>query len=236
MTLACTCVRQAALGLQHAFDRGVVHRDVKPGNLLLDREGVLKILDLGLARFVEEESIVLSQFGPLTPTGTVVGTLDFAAPEQVIDASRVDGRADLYSLGCTFFYLLTGRLPFPGDNLLEKAKRHRLEPPPEIDALRDGVPPAVVAVVRKLMAKRPEDRYQSPDALVAALDRVSFVPEYLPRGEGGGPPDADRTVDLGMSTASEPSIPGGSIPVIGLASPFRPSRPWWRRLLAYVGM
>jgi eukaryotic-like serine/threonine-protein kinase len=170
--LACAYARQAALGLQHAFERGLVHRDVKPQNLLLTPQGVVKVLDLGLAR--------LSQGGEdgegsstMTQEGAVMGTPDYMAPEQTLDSHAVDIRADLYSLGCTLYFLLTGKVPFPGGSLGEKIARHQMREPEPVERRRPETPAAAAAVVRKLMAKRPEDRYQTPAEAAAALGTVA---------------------------------------------------------------
>jgi serine/threonine protein kinase len=167
IALACDCVRQAALGLQHAHERGMVHRDIKPANLLLTEQGVVKILDLGLAQLsgpaADEET------STLTDEGMVMGTLDYIAPEQVADSHTVDIRADLYSLGCTFYHLLAGRAPFPPCNPVEKLFKHRYEQPAPLEQSRSEVPPSVAAVVARLMAKLPADRYQTPAELAAVL-------------------------------------------------------------------
>jgi serine/threonine-protein kinase len=166
---ACEYARQAATGLQHAHERGLVHRDIKPANLLVTNQssgpGVVKLLDLGLARSPAS--------GPgksdLTKTGQVMGTPDYLAPEQAIDARSADARSDLYSLGCTLFYLLCGRPPFTGGSLAQVLLQHQvaeIQLPPS-DA--PGVPQGVWTVVRKLMAKRPEDRYQSAAEVIQAL-------------------------------------------------------------------
>ncbi len=178
---ACDYIRQAALGLAHAAERGMVHRDVKPGNLMLTTDGTVKILDMGLARFraAEEDDGASST---LTHEGLVMGTPDYLAPEQALDSHSVDIRADLYSLGCTLYFLLSGRVPFPGGSALEKLIRHREQEPAALERLRPGVPPAVTAVVRRLMAKRPADRYQSPAELAAALAAVRAAVRAGPAG------------------------------------------------------
>jgi WD40 repeat protein/tRNA A-37 threonylcarbamoyl transferase component Bud32 len=165
---ACDWVRQAAVGLQHAFERGLVHRDIKPHNLLLTRDGVIKVLDLGLARVshAAEEGETSST---MTQEGAVMGTPDYIAPEQALESHAVDIRADVYALGCTLYHLLTGRPPFPGGTLLQKLRRHEREEPTPIAALRPEVPARLAAVVRKMMAKRPEDRYQTPADAAGAL-------------------------------------------------------------------
>src|SRR5262249_32603953 len=159
----CEYIRQAACGLAHAHERGMVHRDIKPSNLLLQqvRSGitkpapVVKILDMGLALLEAKANEDTSS--ELTATGIVMGTPDFLAPEQTRDAHSVDIRADLYSLGCTFYFLLSGRVPFPGNNLGEKLVKHQLDEPTPLEKLRPDVPPRVSAVIRKLMAKNPAD-------------------------------------------------------------------------------
>jgi serine/threonine protein kinase len=175
-------IRQAACGLAHAYEKGLVHRDIKPHNLFLTAQGqpvefVVKILDLGLARLESSEE----EGSALTQEGSVVGTLDYLAPEQAQDPSGVDIRADLYSLGCTFYFLLTGKPPFPGGSPPEKLVKHRLEPPPPIQQLRPEVSPAIAAIVHKLLAKKPSDRYQTPAELIAALDAV-LAPAPVPAG------------------------------------------------------
>jgi WD40 repeat protein/serine/threonine protein kinase len=165
---ACEYVRQAALGLQHAFERGLIHRDIKPGNILLASPGaVVKVLDLGLARLSDE--VRSEESSTLTQEGAVMGTPDFMAPEQTLDSHLVDIRSDLYSLGCTLYFLLTGRVPFPGGSLGEKIARHQLREPEAVETRRPDVPPAVAGLVRQLMAKDPAQRFQTPAELANAL-------------------------------------------------------------------
>jgi serine/threonine protein kinase len=191
----CDYVRQAALGLQHASEKGLVHRDIKPSNLMLTARGdkppgspgTIKLLDLGLA-LVQQPLIDTSTSGPLTVAGKVVGTVDFIAPEQARDASSVDTRADIYGLGCTFYYLLTGQPPFEGATVTNKLFKHALEEPPPVEKLRPEVTPAVAAVVRKMMAKSPDDRFQTPAELAAALDDV--LHGRPPRAVPAAPPKA----------------------------------------------
>lgn len=164
-------VYQAALGLQHAFEHGLVHRDVKPSNLLVVPGagfGTVKVLDLGLARL--HQAVRDGSGSALTRTGWMMGTADFMAPEQGFDPHNVDIRADLYSLGCTFFYLLAGRPPFPGGSFLQKLNRHRDATPPTLASIRADVPQEVSAVVSRLLRKRPEERWATPAELANALD------------------------------------------------------------------
>jgi serine/threonine-protein kinase len=187
---ACDYMRQAARGLQHAHMRGLVHRDIKPSNLLISkprvkrrpgvrgreevsdpapRFGLLKVIDFGLARLRPRDDGLLPS-RRLTRLGTVMGTPDFIAPEQAVDTATADIRSDLYSLGCTFYYLLTGRTPFTGGTLLEKLKQHESKEPPVIEKVSPAIPTELGDVVRKLMAKKPDQRYQTPIELATALD------------------------------------------------------------------
>jgi DNA-binding NtrC family response regulator/tRNA A-37 threonylcarbamoyl transferase component Bud32 len=168
---ACDLVRQAALGLHHAHERGLVHRDIKPSNLLVTaRGGLLKILDMGLARLAPSAEGGLTA-DHLTQSGAVLGTPDYIAPEQALHAGTVDLRADLYSLGCTLYHCLAGRAPFAGDSVTQKLLKHQLESPPPLETVRPDVPPPLAQVVSRLMAKRPEDRFQTAAAVAAALER-----------------------------------------------------------------
>ncbi|MBI3822658.1 MAG: serine/threonine protein kinase [Planctomycetes bacterium] len=162
-------IRQAALGLQHAHEAGLVHRDIKPGNLLLDRQGTVKILDMGLARFFHEDS---AAFIKEYEVGYIIGTGDYIAPEQIID-SRVDIRADIYSLGGTMYYLLTGKSPFQDGTNAQKIIWHQVRHPKSLRVLRPDVPEELMRVFEKIIAKEPDRRFQTPMELAAAL--VPFV-------------------------------------------------------------
>jgi CheY-like chemotaxis protein len=188
---ACDFIRQAALGLQHAHERGLVHRDINPANLMVTGAGLsgaapvepgaqglsvaagchLKILDMGLARLRQPADTPASA-QDLTHEGRWMGTVDYIAPEQWMDARAVDIRADLYSLGCTFYYLLTGKVPFPDGNAIEKMLKHHSEEPMPVEQLRPEVGPEVVALVRRLMAKQSANRYQTPAELLEALQAL----------------------------------------------------------------
>jgi serine/threonine protein kinase len=181
--LACHCIHQVALGLQHAHERGLVHRDIKPSNLLFIRgDQTVKLLDLGLARLDRlRETPDTSR--TLTLAGVVIGTPDFIAPEQARDAHTADIRADLYSLGCTFYYLLTGVVPFPEGTLIEKLLKHQMEQPVPLAGVRPDAPPAVCEVVSRLMAKRPEDRYRTPAEVADALAPLAGPVAPRPSGQ-----------------------------------------------------
>jgi eukaryotic-like serine/threonine-protein kinase len=185
--LACELIRQAATGLQYAFDMGMVHRDIKPSNLLVQfpspesrrRHTVLKILDFGLARLAGASGDSSDVATIITRPNMIMGTPDFVSPEQAHDLHSADIRSDLYSLGCTFYYLLTGQVPFPGGGTVEKLVRHSTTAARPIRELRPEAPDAVVAVVERLMAKQPNDRFETPGDLVAALHPFA-VDEPLP--------------------------------------------------------
>lgn len=176
---ACDYVRQAAVGLQHAFESGMIHRDIKPHNLMLTESGQIKILDFGLARFVTETSPETVWGGSssdgetgapqLTTPGTVMGTPDYLAPEQADDPHSADIRADIYSLGCTLHMLLTGQAPFHDAASGDKAAAHTEQQAPLIARFRTDVPSELETVVRRMIAKAPKDRYQTPAEVVEAL-------------------------------------------------------------------
>ncbi len=168
----CNYIVQTANGLQHAHDQGMVHRDIKPHNLMLTREGRIKILDFGLTRIIDEtrQNLLRSKEKTLTQHNSVVGTPDYLAPEQARNSRDVDGRSDIYSLGCTMYHLLTGRPPFPGGSAMEKLVKHTEAQPRPVEHYRNDVPQEVSAVLKKLMAKKPADRYQTPAQVSRALE------------------------------------------------------------------
>jgi serine/threonine protein kinase/formylglycine-generating enzyme required for sulfatase activity len=165
---ACYFAYQAAQGLQHAHERGMIHRDIKPGNLILSREGkkaVVKILDFGLAKVTSERGLDRT----LTQEGQMLGTPDYIAPEQTLDAQKADIRADIYSLGCTLYHLLTGNTPFSGSSLFAVLQAHHSVEATPLNLVRPEVSVELAAVVAKMMAKDPNRRYQTPAEVVQAL-------------------------------------------------------------------
>jgi hypothetical protein len=205
---ACEYVRQAALGLQHAFERGMVHRDIKPANLMRTPEGQIKILDFGLARFARETApaATLPPAEPvakmpsrqdsagdsataLTATGTVMGTPDYMAPEQATDPHAADIRADIYSLGCTLYYLLAAAVPYPAGTVADKLLAHVERIPKPLTDLRADVPPELVRVIGRMLAKNPEQRYQTPAEVAQAL--APWAGTSTARPSGGGTPAAE---------------------------------------------
>jgi hypothetical protein len=171
---AVECILQAARGLQFAHEQGIVHRDIKPGNLLLDKEGTVKILDMGLARIAGPEA-ALGGAERLTTTGQVMGTCDYMAPEQSLDTHQADARADIYSLGCTLYRLLTGNPPYRGETFAKLFLMHLESPIPSLCQARPEVPEALDAICQRMLAKKPEDRYQSMAEVAAELEAVLAV-------------------------------------------------------------
>jgi serine/threonine-protein kinase len=227
-------IRQAALGLQHAHDRGFVHRDVKPSNLLAygqralpeaDGPVGLKILDMGLVRRLMGEN---DDNGgtELTRDGTVVGTPDYMSPEQAKDSKTVDARADLYSLGCTLYFLLHGRPPFDGGSPIDKLLKHHTEPPPDPRAGRPDVPAELARLILRLMKKKPDDRFQTAAAVADALrpfgpwaapvpvttgipfELSSPAPEPLNAEPVPAAPQAKRVLKVRQPTAVPAAVPG----------------------------
>src|SRR4029077_771426 len=161
-------IRQVVKALEHAHEKGMVHRDIKPGNLLLRRDGVVKLADLGLARMLDDNTDT-----SITRAGTTVGTVDFMAPEQARDSKAADVRSDIYSLGCTWYFMLTGHPPFPTGSLTNKLRAHAESL--ILDPRQDNpkVSEAVFGVIRRMTEKKPGKRYQTPTELLADLDVTS---------------------------------------------------------------
>ena len=177
LRLALHCAIQAARGLEAAHAQSVVHRDIKPGNLMIDAAGELRILDLGIARVIE----ATAQFGrnadhTLTQTGTYMGTVDFLAPEQADNAKAADHRADIYSLGCTLYFLLKGQPPFPAESLLKRLIAHQTRPAPSLRDARPEVPHALEDIYLRMVAKRPADRPQSMTEVLLELENCRSNP------------------------------------------------------------
>ncbi len=158
---ACDAVRQVASGLEHAFKRGMVHRDIKPQNLMRTPDGVIKILDFGVARVKSEEGPDGGSTGP----DAMLGTVDYMAPEQIDDPRLADIRADIYSMGCTLYALLSGRPPFAGRTVTQKFAAHGQDSPAPLAV----VPAGLNLILVRMMAKKPADRYQTPIEVVLAL-------------------------------------------------------------------
>ncbi|MGL5097711.1 MAG: serine/threonine protein kinase, partial [Planctomycetia bacterium] len=201
---------QAATGLEYAHERGVVHRDVKPSNLLLDAKGRVKILDLGLARLslTEGES---NETDPLTQAGggSAMGTVDYMAPEHAENTSLADARSDVYSLGCTLWFLLSGRSMHAGKTTVQRLLAHATQPSPPLTAARHDVPESLAAVFERMVAKDPGERFQSMGEVRTALQEVVAIEHWALQSHSGSGSSVDlgsSRVDLGASLNSK----GGS--------------------------
>jgi serine/threonine protein kinase len=208
---ACSYVHQAALGLQHAHEHGMVHRDIKPGNLMLARKSdraIVKVLDFGLAKATREDQVDSG----LTHEGQMLGTPDFIAPEQIRNAQSADIRADIYSLGCTLFYLLTAGPPFKGTSLYDTLQAHFSMDAKPLDVVRTDVPAELAALVAKMMSKEPERRFQTPKEVAQALVPFFKKGETPHKNAGvelyqsGDMPSAPRAAD-GAALAAAPASP-----------------------------
>jgi serine/threonine-protein kinase len=156
---------QIANALTHAWEREVVHRDIKPSNILITQDGLAKLVDMGLARLEQLDGPENDE----TATGVTLGTFDYISPEQARNPREADTRSDIYSLGCTLFFMLTGRPPFAEGSVLQKLLLHQSEAPPDVRALRPDVSEMLAGIVATMLAKRPEERFQNPTELAAAL-------------------------------------------------------------------
>jgi serine/threonine-protein kinase len=236
---AAEYARQAALGLQYAFERGIVHRDIKPANLMVTRKewlvasgqrlgpatsqsasgglptNLVKILDFGLARYESERESGVR----LTQVGKLLGTIDYVAPEQAQDARGADIRADIYSLGCSLFYMLAGQAPFQGKDIVEKLGPRLTGEPPWVRSVRPEVPPGLEEVVRKMMARRPEDRYQTPIEAALALQPYTEAPlAPLPAlatliASEGMSQRVPTAVVMAIPVPADAVVPGANLPM-----------------------
>ena len=157
-------ITKVTQALSHAYQQGIVHRDIKPANILIRLDGVVKLTDLGLARSIDDNTET-----SITRAGTTVGTVDYMAPEQARDSKAADIRSDLYSLGCTWYHMLTGRAPFSEGSLTNKLAAHAMTPPPDPREINDLVPEGMVAIIHRMLAKPQSERYQTPDDLLEDL-------------------------------------------------------------------
>lgn len=214
---AADYIRQAADGLAHAHRMGLIHRDMKPANLLIDDQGLVKVLDLGLARFADDEQSLTLAYDE-----NVLGTADYLAPEQAVNSHRVDTRVDIYGLGCTLYFALTGHPPFPDGTLSQRLLKHQTQPPPSIAVERADAPAELLAICERMMAKSPDDRYQSASDVSTALgawlaerrpdghDKVVPVAEALAGGPRAGKPAVGRSSVPADVAKRVPTVPADS--------------------------
>jgi serine/threonine protein kinase len=198
-------VLQAAEGLAYAHAQKIIHLDVKPANLLLDPNGTIKILDMGLARIddlISNDDTVPPE--TLIQNGKVMGTVDYVPPERSTSPEAVDHRADIYSLGCTLYHLLTGRPPFSGSTILKRIRAHQVKPIPSLRERREDVSPELDAVYQCMLAKDPNDRYPSMEEVIVRLR--ACLDSLGERAEGGGAAEGEapgQAVDVSDPQAAE---------------------------------
>lgn len=207
---AVAFVIQAARGLEFAHQRGVIHRDIKPANLLLNQQGTVKILDMGLARFSETADVDTQ--AELTGTGTVMGTVDYMSPEQALNTKTADARSDIYSLGITLYYLLVARPAYEGDTMMARLLAHANQPIPSLRDARPDVAEPIQAVFEKMVAKQADDRYQSMIEVIADLERsqsdeatlrVNVNPLQHEAPAASGTSDLSRMLNASAQTVNE---------------------------------
>jgi serine/threonine protein kinase/DNA-binding NarL/FixJ family response regulator len=215
---------QAARALEYAHGQGIIHRDIKPANLLRDVSGVVKVADLGLARFDEAFGKPSDEASALTQAGTIMGTVDYMSPEQALGLTNIDHRADIYSLGCTLHFLLLGEPPYQGPTMMATLLKHREAPLPSLRAARADVPADVDAVFRRMVAKAPADRYQTMTEVLQALGAVETS-----QGEplASAPEGAGFVLNLGPTAAqgSEQTTLGASPAAMAQTLDLSPSPP-----------
>ncbi|MFN0198471.1 MAG: protein kinase domain-containing protein [Planctomycetaceae bacterium] len=198
-------IRQLCRALQHAYEQNIVHRDLKPSNFLIKRDGTVKLTDMGLARSIDETVET-----NITRAGTTVGTVDYMSPEQARDSKAADIRSDIYSLGCSWHHMLTGDPPFHEGSLTNKLAAHATKAPPDPREKNPLVPEGVVAVIRKMLAKNPKDRYQTPQELLNDLDNTNLTRESISNNVLAALADADgepQPVKKRAATASSIELP-----------------------------
>jgi serine/threonine protein kinase len=211
---AVACALQAARGLAYAHAQNIIHRDVKPANLLLDASEVVKVADLGLARLSDSMAQPAEKSGSITQAGSVVGTVDFMPPEQAEDSTAIDHRADVYSLGCTLYFLLTGSPPYVGKSLMATLLAHRTAPIPSLCSARPEAPPALEALLRSMLAKLPAQRCPSMAEAVRALEALLPSLPNTPT-PARGPAPAVSSIG-GATVALRPLDPLTSSPALTL--------------------
>ncbi len=191
-------IKQVVAALQHAYEQNIVHRDIKPSNLLIRRDGVVKLTDLGLARSVDDTLET-----NITRAGTTVGTVDYMSPEQARNSKLADIRSDLYSLGCTWFQMLTGEPPYPEGSVTNKLQAHAVKPIPDPRDMNPNIPEGLTAVLHRMMAKKPEDRYQTPAELLEDLKHATLTRGAISREILGDLSDYDQKTVGHAGTASD---------------------------------
>jgi serine/threonine protein kinase len=238
---AVSCITQAARALEYAHGQGIIHRDIKPANLLRDISGVVKVADLGLARF-NEQLARHEEMAALTQAGSIMGTVDFMPPEQALGLSTIDHRADIYSLGCTLYFLLTGGPPYQGPTMMAILLKHRDGAIPSLCSTRGDVPAALNELFRQMVAKKPEERPDSMSGVVRALETLALARQPprqpVPRTEtmlnSAAPTEqSDRTVALPVPGST--GTPGTASTTVLLVEPSRTQQVIVRKYLQEIG-
>jgi serine/threonine protein kinase/putative intracellular protease/amidase len=224
---ACEWVRQAALGLQHAYEQGMAHRDIKPHNLIIAKDGHLRILDFGLSRLLSDQahqplgSDDSSAIASQTQAGAIIGTPDYMAPEQILSAREADIRADIYSLGCTLFFLLSGRPPFSRNSVSDTLQAHIHAAIPNLQHVREDAPAELNRLLARMLAKSPQDRFQTPGELAQELSGLLRTWDDTPspddvRGGGPVPPTGLTHQPLRRSQVDRRALVSGLLTLAGL--------------------
>ncbi|CAN5125523.1 hypothetical protein BH11PLA2_BH11PLA2_14250 [soil metagenome] len=245
---AANCILHAARGLECAHSQGIVHRDIKPSNLMRDKSGAVKVADLGLARLNGPEGVAAADFS-LTQAGSVLGTVDYMAPEQALDSTTVDARADIYSLGATVYFLLAGKPLYQAGSIMAVLLKHRDAPIPSLCESRSDVPVPLEAIYRRMVAKNPQDRFASMTEVIAALEAASRATVFSDQRPGKGSPAetpaTDQTTVLPITPFTETStvkpVAGSKVgpkegPTVVLVEPSRAQAGIIRRYLEQLGM
>ncbi|MBD3672831.1 MAG: serine/threonine protein kinase [Planctomycetaceae bacterium] len=241
---AISIIYQAASGLSYAHQNGIIHRDIKPSNLILDEHGVIKVLDCGLAKIIhsvagsEENETALE----LTHSGSVVGTANYMSPEQAEQSNSVDERSDIYSLGCTFWYLLTGEAVYQGESAFQTMLHHRERPIPDLSTIRDEADAELQSIFERMLAKRPDDRFQSMSEVVEALknyfdsrydeDELPMVPALSIPAAGGTSRIVSSVADMSSTQIADPKTKthSSAVAAAGEETANRSSGSWkWSR-------
>jgi serine/threonine protein kinase len=221
---AVECIVQAARALEYAHGQGIIHRDIKPANLLRDVSGMVKVADLGLARFHDTLGKSPEEVGALTQAGTIMGTVDFMPPEQALGLTNINHRADIYSLGCTLHFLLIGRPPYQGPTMMAILLKHREAAIPSLCAARGEVPATLDQVFERMVAKKPDERFASMAEVIRALEALTPAPAARPKQPVT--PAATQAVAPTPTVESDPAGKGtGAAETGNQTVDLRPARP-----------